>query len=74
MTLPFLIGSPSLSVAVVFVDTTTEVYDTDILSQTTLPMPYNVLSKAVQPSMQSRQVASKLPVYHGSATSPGREV
>ena len=31
-------------------------------------------SKPLHPSRQSRHVASKLPVYHGSATSPGREV
>ena len=31
-------------------------------------------SRAVQPSSTSCQVASKSPVYHGSATSPGRRV
>ena len=31
-------------------------------------------NKAVQPSSTSCQVASKSPVYHGSATSPGRRV
>ena len=39
------------------------------------PRPYRVVFKsAVQPSSTSRHVAEKSPVYHGSATSPGRAV
>ena len=41
-----------------------------------LPFTYDsrLCSRALQPSYTSRQVASKSPVYQGSATSPGRVV
>ena len=36
--------------------------------------PYSASKSVLQPSSTSRHVAEKSPVYHGSATSPGRAV